>query len=247
MSDATITLTGYQMTEKIHDSLNTVVYRGQRLSDRQAVVIKILKSEYPSFLLLVQFRHQYTITKNLEIPGVIQPLALENYRNGYALVMKDWGDISLADYIANQAIALDQFFNIGIQIAQILANLYEYRIIHKDIKPQNLLIHPVTKAVKLIDFSNCFFTAQRKARETPTSPRRNSCLYVLRTNGTNESRHRLPHRLLLARGNFLRTVNRATAFSDKRSAGTGSLSSGASTHFPSSTESANSPDSFPIW
>ena len=153
MSDATITLPGYQIKEKIHDSLNTVVYRGQRLSDRQAVVIKFLKSEYPSFSLLVQFRNQYTITKNLEVPGVIQPLALENYRNGYALVMKDWGDISLADYIANQAIALDEFINIGVQIAQILELLYDRRIIHKDIKPQNLLIHPITKAVKLIDFS----------------------------------------------------------------------------------------------
>ena len=153
MSDATITLPGYQLTKKIHDSLNTVVYRGQRLSDRQAVVIKFLKSEYPSFSLLVQFRNQYTITKNLDVPGVIQPLALENYRNGYALVMKDWGDISLADYIADQALDLDQFFNIGVQIAHILELLYDRRIIHKDIKPQNLLIHPVTKAVKLIDFS----------------------------------------------------------------------------------------------
>ena len=153
MSDATITLPGYQLTKKIHDSLNTVVYRGQRLSDCQAVVIKFLKSEYPSFSLLVQFRNQYTITKNLDVPGVIQPLALENYRNGYALVMKDWGDISLADYIAEQALDLDEFINIGIQIAHILELLYDRRIIHKDIKPQNLLIHPVTKAVKLIDFS----------------------------------------------------------------------------------------------
>ena len=153
MSDATIKLPGYQMTEKIHDSLNTVVYRGQRLSDGQAVVIKFLKSEYPSFSLLVQFRNQYTITKNLDVPGVVQPLALENYRNGYALVMKDWGDISLSDYIAAQALDLDEFINIGIQIAQILELLYDRRIIHKDIKPQNLLIHPITKAVKLIDFS----------------------------------------------------------------------------------------------
>ena len=164
MSDATITLPGYQITEKIHDSLNTVVYRGQRQSDCQAVVIKFLKSEYPSFSLLVQFRNQYTITKNLDVPGVVQPLALENYRNGYALVMKDWGDISLADYITDQALDLDEFINIGIQIAQILEQLYDRRIIHKDIKPQNLLIHPVTKAVKLIDFSIASLLPKEKQR-----------------------------------------------------------------------------------
>ena len=36
----------------------------------------------------MQFRNQYTITKNISLPGIIKTYGLENYRNGYALVME---------------------------------------------------------------------------------------------------------------------------------------------------------------
>ncbi|OUC15408.1 MAG: serine/threonine protein kinase, partial [Alkalinema sp. CACIAM 70d] len=42
---------------------------------------------------------------------------------------------------------------IGLQISDILHELCQYQIVHKDIKPANLLIHPESKQVKLIDFS----------------------------------------------------------------------------------------------
>ena len=67
------TLEGYQMTEKIHDGPRTLIYRAQRQTDNQPVVIKFLRSEYPSFEELVQFRNQYTIAKNLEIDGIVRP------------------------------------------------------------------------------------------------------------------------------------------------------------------------------
>lgn len=49
-----------------------------------------MRNEYPSFNELVQFRNQYTIAKNLHIPGIVQPLSLETYGNGYTLVMEDF-------------------------------------------------------------------------------------------------------------------------------------------------------------
>ena len=42
---------------------------------------------------------------------------------------------------------------IALQLAEILEDLYQYHVIHKDIKPDNILIHPESKQVKLIDFS----------------------------------------------------------------------------------------------
>ncbi|MGB3206337.1 MAG: hypothetical protein WBB28_15220 [Crinalium sp.] len=42
------------------------------------VIIKI-KPEYPTVEQLVDFRNQYTITKNLDIPGIIKPISLENW------------------------------------------------------------------------------------------------------------------------------------------------------------------------
>ncbi len=148
-----IAIPGYQILAKIYDGSRTLVYRGRRSCDGKPVAIKILNSEYPTFSELIQFRNQYAIAKNLDFSGIVQPYSLENYRNGLALVMEDFGGISLHDYRANQPLRVGEFFNIAIAIARILEGLYRHRVIHKDIKPENILINPHTKQVKLTDFS----------------------------------------------------------------------------------------------
>jgi predicted ATPase/serine phosphatase RsbU (regulator of sigma subunit) len=147
------TLSGYQMTKKIYDGPRTLIYQAKREIDNQPVVIKFLRNEYPSFEELVQFRNQYTIAKNLELDGIVHPYTLENYHNGFAMVMEETGADSLYHYITNNPLELKEFFNIALVIVEVLEGLYQNRVIHKDIKPQNILIHPETKQVKLIDFS----------------------------------------------------------------------------------------------
>ncbi|RUT06068.1 serine/threonine protein kinase [Dulcicalothrix desertica PCC 7102] len=150
---------GYHITEKIYSGSKTLVYRGIREKDRQSVILKLMATEYPTFSEITQFRNQYTIAKSLDLPGIVKPLSIENYRNGYALVMEDFGGISLADWqlqdqgMENNAISLSQFFPIAIEIVSILEGLHRYRVIHKDIKPANILINPSTGEVKIIDFS----------------------------------------------------------------------------------------------
>ncbi|MEM9539170.1 MAG: AAA family ATPase [Cyanobacteria bacterium P01_E01_bin.42] len=143
----------YQGKELIHKSDRTLVYRGQNVENGQAVVIKLMRDEYPSFNELVQFRNQYTISKNLEVEGIVKPYALERYENGYALIMEDIGGVALAEYKGKNPLMLSHFFNIAIQLAEILHQLHQHQIIHKDIKPANILIQPETQHVKLIDFS----------------------------------------------------------------------------------------------
>ena len=77
MVEATVNIPGYRVLEQIYTGTRTLVYRGLRKQDQQHVVIKLMRNEYPSFNELVQFRNQYTIAKNLDIPGIVQPLSLE--------------------------------------------------------------------------------------------------------------------------------------------------------------------------
>jgi len=151
------TLHGYHLTEKLYNGSKTIVYRGIRrldaLEEQQLVAIKLLQREYPDFNELLQFRNQYTIAKNLDHPGIVRSYSLEPWQNSYALVMEDFGGISLRDYVQERSLSLTEFLDIALQLADILNYLYHQHIIHKDIKPANILIHPETKQVKLIDFS----------------------------------------------------------------------------------------------
>ncbi|MEG5040670.1 MULTISPECIES: AAA family ATPase [unclassified Microcoleus] len=156
-----ISIPGYRAIEQLYSGSRTLVYRGFSESDNQPVVIKLLKSEYPTFSELVQFRNQYTIAKNIENSGIVKHLSLEVYRNGFALVMEDFGGISLAEYITNDAWnlkekitnSLEKFLQIALKICSCLESIYNNKVIHKDIKPQNIIINPKTQEVKIIDFS----------------------------------------------------------------------------------------------
>ncbi|MEG4584348.1 AAA family ATPase [Microcoleus sp. MOSTC5] len=162
----TAQIPNYQIVETVYSGSRTLVYRGIRTSDQLPAIIKLLKNDYPTFSELVQFRNQYTIAKNLNSPLIVQTYSLEPYRNSYALVMEDFGGVSLQEWAQNgkNTFSLTEFLQIAIALCDTLDILYRDRIIHKDIKPSNILINPETKEVKLIDFS----IASLLPRETQT-------------------------------------------------------------------------------
>ncbi len=123
-----------------------------------------MQNKHPDSAELARFRNQYKILKQIKSSKIVHPVNLENYGNGYALILENYGGISLKTWwlkhydIKNKnnlktVEFLTDFLSIAVQIAQALHDLYQHRIIHKDIKPSNILIHPVTKEIKLIDFS----------------------------------------------------------------------------------------------
>ncbi|GET41262.1 hybrid sensor histidine kinase/response regulator [Microseira wollei] len=158
-----IAIPGYKIVEQIYARSKTVVYRAVREIDRQSVIIKSLKTDYPSLKDIAQIRQEYEIVKNLGIPGVVKPLGLENYSNGIALILEDFGGISLHRAIASeQKIELSRFLHLAIQLADAIGQLHQNNIIHKDIKPDNIVINLETNSVKIIDFG----MATRLAKET---------------------------------------------------------------------------------
>lgn len=121
--------------------------------------MKLLRNEMPTFSELLQFRNQYAIMRGItegdssNISAIIEPYNLEHFGNAWVLVMEDFGGISLSQFTQGNPLEIAAFFRLAIQLADSLHHLYQHRVIHKDIKPANILIHPETKQVKLIDFS----------------------------------------------------------------------------------------------
>ena len=148
-----VQLPGYTFVEELYQGSRTLVYRAVHTERQHPVVIKVLRRGYPSFTELVRFRNQYTITQNLSMAGIVRPLSLASYGYGYALVTEDVGSVSLAQYAQQQALVLTDVLAIALQLADILHALCQHRVIHKDIQPAHILIHPESQQVHLIDFS----------------------------------------------------------------------------------------------
>ncbi|MEH1780696.1 MAG: AAA family ATPase [Nostoc sp.] len=158
-SDRLFPILGYRIIKQLYLGKKTLVYRAIRQKDQQSVILKLMRNEEPNFAEINQFHNQYTITQNLEISGIVKLISLEKYHNRYVIVMEDFGGIALnlwqqeEQKKGNNSVSFSEFFDIAIEISATLERLHNHRIIHKDIKPANILIHPITGKTKIIDFS----------------------------------------------------------------------------------------------
>ena len=147
-----ITLPGYLIYREIYTSAHSRVYRGRRESDDLPVVIKIHNKEYPTPREIARCKREYKIARRLNFDGVVSCSALETYKNDLALVMEDSGGESLARIFKSDLPELDLFLRIGIELARILSEIHRRGVIHKDIKPANIIYNSRTEELKFIDF-----------------------------------------------------------------------------------------------
>ncbi len=157
------TLPGYHILETLQEKASTVVYRGQREHDKQPVIIKLLKADYPSVELITRLKQEYRIPQSLCHPRIVQAISLENYQNRFALVLEDFGGLSLKHLLETISLPLESTIEIAIQLAEALEAIHQQGIIHKDIKPSNIIFNPLTQVLKLTDFG----IASQLSREVP--------------------------------------------------------------------------------
>ncbi len=67
-----ITIAGYKLIELLYDGTTTCVYRALRESEQTSVIIKTLKSGYPTIEEVSRLRHEYKILQSLEIEGIVK-------------------------------------------------------------------------------------------------------------------------------------------------------------------------------
>lgn len=160
-----IKIAGYRFFDRVYDNTHIAIYRGTRDRDSLPVIAKALKARYPSPKELNQLEHEYNIGRSLNIPGVVKYYSLENVGYGKAIIMEDFGAISLARYIRSHQVDMQIILKIIIAAGDIIEKIHRNNTIHKDINPYNILINPETKSVKISDFS----ISAKVKRETQTA------------------------------------------------------------------------------
>lgn len=157
------TLPGYTITENLHESLISIVCRGYRIFDRQNVILKILKDRYPTAEKIARFQREFHLTKKLDIPGVIKVYELENRLEHWMMILEDFGGQSLARLDLAGKLDVLTVLRMARILADIVGQIHQYNIIHKDINPSNIVYNPATQQIKMIDFG----ISTELSRETP--------------------------------------------------------------------------------
>lgn len=148
-----ISVSGYQMTEQLHESANSSIYRAVRKKDNEPVIIKILKQDYPPPETIAWFKREYETMHNLnDLTGVVDVYDLESEQNRFFIVLEDIEATSLEGLKVAGQMPFTEFLTLAIKVSTILGQLHQRYYIHKDINPSNIILNTTTQQVKLIDF-----------------------------------------------------------------------------------------------
>jgi predicted ATPase/serine phosphatase RsbU (regulator of sigma subunit)/tRNA A-37 threonylcarbamoyl transferase component Bud32 len=148
-----LTLPNYQISTQIYESANSVVYRGVRNEDNHPVILKVLKEDYPTPEELTRYRQEYDITRRLaDLDGVVKAYHLEKHQNTLVICLEDFGAESLKIWQEQRTFTLEELLTFAIRVTEILGQIHQKNIIHKDINPSNLILNPNTGVLKIIDF-----------------------------------------------------------------------------------------------
>jgi diguanylate cyclase (GGDEF)-like protein len=144
----------HEIIEQLHDSSRSLVYRA-RAADGTALIVKQPNQQFPSFQQLAQFKREYAIARRCRHPGVVHPLALALHGGRWTMIQEDVGGVALDRVLRAQPrarLALDDFFDIALQLCAALEEVHRQGVIHKDINPSNLVWNRERRLLQLIDF-----------------------------------------------------------------------------------------------
>ncbi len=143
----------YRLDSKIGSGGMSVVYRAMDLQDERVVAIKMLREEYSEDEeFLRHFRNEMEATKDLHHPNIVEIYDFSQEDNLPYIVMEYVSGITLKSYInVVQSMGWRDALNIAAQILSAIDCAHSHGIIHRDIKPQNILITDEGR-VKLGDF-----------------------------------------------------------------------------------------------
>src|SRR4030081_3389950 len=119
--------------------------------DRTAVLAVLSGSGHPTPGFIDRLAHEYALKDELDGRSAARPLALVREHGRTMLLLEGPGGRP-PDRLLGQPIEMGRFLRLAIGISAALRQLHERGLIHKDIKPANLLVERATGQVWLTGF-----------------------------------------------------------------------------------------------
>src|ERR1700730_3790998 len=137
-----IELSGYAL-EPLRKGGEFILYRGRQRGNPFPVLVLAPIAEQPTPASLRRLEHEYSLAADLDPAWAARPLALTRHEARTMLVLNDPGGEPLDPLLGRghgQALELPLSVHVPIALATALGQVHRQRLIHKDIKPANLLV-----------------------------------------------------------------------------------------------------------
>jgi len=132
----------YEVLERIGAGGMAIVYKAKDLLLNRVVTIKVLREQFVSDEDFIRrFRREAQSAASLSHPNIVSVYDVGKEGDTEYIVMEYVEGRNLKEIIREYApLSTDQSINLGKQITEAIQNAHEHHIIHRDIKPHNILV-----------------------------------------------------------------------------------------------------------
>ncbi|HEY3500092.1 MAG TPA: BREX system ATP-binding domain-containing protein [Polyangiaceae bacterium] len=141
-------IAGVELLEELGRGAHGTVYRGRRGQQFYAVKVAITPGDPVEF---VRFQREAIALARARHPGL--PVVLDVARSGTPyLVMELVDGETLATRLKRGPLIEADVIELGLQLADVLAHVHAVGLVHRDVKPRNIVFERATGQVRLVDF-----------------------------------------------------------------------------------------------
>jgi eukaryotic-like serine/threonine-protein kinase len=143
----------YKLLKRVGDGGMAIVYQAHDLILDRIVAVKILRSEFSNDEQFIKrFHREAESATSLNHPNIVSIYDVGEEEDTYFIVMEYVEGKTLKDLIKEQGrIPIEQSLSIMKQITSAITHAHDHHIIHRDIKPHNILLNRDGEA-KVTDF-----------------------------------------------------------------------------------------------
>jgi hypothetical protein len=158
-------ISGYVL-ETLREGGEFALCRGRQQADSGSILVLVPVADRPTPASLKRLEHEYALAAELDPGWAAQPLAITHHDGRTMLVLEDTGGEPL-DRVPGQSLELTRFLRIAIDLAKALGQIHRRGLIHKDIKPANVIID-ADGSVRLTGFG--IASRLPRERQVPAPP-----------------------------------------------------------------------------
>jgi predicted ATPase/signal transduction histidine kinase len=157
----------YRVIEALGETRGQRLYRAHDRSGRR-VVLKVLGADGPASRRVERLENELRVAARVGTGAVVRPIAVDRFQGDPALVLEDVGGASL-DRVVHGPLELGRFLRLGVGAAAALEDVHRHGVIHKDLKPPNLMVDEGTGQVRISGFGSAsLMPRELQAARNPT-------------------------------------------------------------------------------
>jgi len=143
----------YIIRDEVCEDFRTKTYRGWSKKRHAPVLIKVPKHETVSLSDISSLVYEYEVARDLEIEGIVRAVELVEASSTLAVVLEDTGALPLGRYTKGKAVHIHDFFDIALRLAEILGRLHRKGLVHRNLCPETIFVHPESGKVSITGFA----------------------------------------------------------------------------------------------